>query len=123
MLFTLKLFIESGEYARHVKRMNHQYDTRRRLLIAELQQRFREEIDIEDVSAGLHFLAHFHTGKGYQEIEESALRLKLEIYSMRRFMLEKSVNYENRISLILGFANLREENVAGAVDRLYDVFH
>ncbi|MEH6957183.1 PLP-dependent aminotransferase family protein [Neobacillus drentensis] len=123
MLFTLKLFIESGEYARHVKRMNHQYDTRRRLLIAELQQRFREEIDIEDVSAGLHFLAHFHTGKGYQEIEESALRLKLEIYSMRRFMLEKSVNYENRISLILGFANLREENVAGAVDRLYGVFH
>jgi GntR family transcriptional regulator/MocR family aminotransferase len=123
MLFTLKLFIESGEYARHVKRMNHQYDTRRKLLIAELQQRFQEEIDIEDVSAGLHFIAHFHTGKGYQEIEERALRLKLEIYSMRRFMLEKSVNYENRISLILGFANLREENVAGAVERLYDVFH
>ncbi len=123
MLFTLQFFIESGEYARHVKRMNHQYDTRRKLLITELKQRFREEIDIEDVSAGLHFLAHFHTRKGYQEIEESALRLKLEIYSMRRFMLEKSVNYENRISLVLGFANLREENVAGAVERLYDVFH
>ncbi|MEH7094407.1 PLP-dependent aminotransferase family protein [Neobacillus vireti] len=123
MLFTLQFFIESGEYARHVKRMNHQYDTRRKLLITELQQRFREEIDIEDVSAGLHFLAHFHTEKGYQEIEESALRLKLEIYSMRRFMLEKSVNYKNRISLVLGFANLREVNVAGAVERLYDVFH
>ncbi|MEH7073365.1 PLP-dependent aminotransferase family protein [Neobacillus drentensis] len=123
MLFTLQFFIESGEYARHVKRMNHQYDTRRKLLIAELQQRFREEVDIEDVSAGLHFLAHFHTEKGYQEIEETALRLKLEIYSMRRFMLEKNVDYENRISLVLGFANLREENVAGAVERLYDIFH
>ncbi|ULT58824.1 PLP-dependent aminotransferase family protein [Neobacillus drentensis] len=123
MLFTLQFFIESGEYARHVKRMNHQYETRRKLLITELRQRFKEEIDIEDVSAGLHFLAHFHTGKGYQEIEESALRLKLEIYSMRRFMLKKSVNNENRISLVLGFANLREENVAGAVERLYKVFH
>jgi GntR family transcriptional regulator/MocR family aminotransferase len=28
MLFTLHYFIESGEYARHVKRMNHQYETR-----------------------------------------------------------------------------------------------
>ena len=103
--------------------MNHQYETRRKLLITELQQRFREEIQIEDVPAGLHFLAHFQTKKSYQEIEERAERLKLEIYSMRRFMLEKNVKYENRIGLVIGFANIREENVAGAVERLYDVFH
>jgi GntR family transcriptional regulator / MocR family aminotransferase len=119
MLFTLHYFIESGEYARHVKRMNHQYETRRKLLITELQHRFQEDIQIEDVSAGLHFLAHFKTKKSYQEIEERAAQLKLEIYSMRRFMLKKNACLEKRLSLLLGFANLKEENIAAAVERLY----
>jgi GntR family transcriptional regulator / MocR family aminotransferase len=121
MLFTLHFFIESGEYARHVKRMNHQYETRRKLLITELQHRFQEKVQIEDVSAGLHFLAHFTTKKSYQEIEKRAAQLKLEIYSMRRFMLKKNAWTEKRLSLLLGFANLKEENIAAAVERLYSV--
>ena len=121
MLFTLHFFIESGEYARHVKRMNHQYETRRKLLITELQHRFQEKVQIEDVSAGLHFLAHFKTKKSYQEIEKRAAQLKLEIYSMRRFMLKKNAWTEKRLSLLLGFANLKEENIAAAVERLYSV--
>jgi GntR family transcriptional regulator/MocR family aminotransferase len=121
MLFTLHFFIESGEYARHVKRMNHQYETRRKLLITELQHRFQEKVQIEDVSAGLHFLAHFKTKKSYQEIEKRAAQLKLEIYSMRRFMLKKNAWMEKPLSLLLGFANLKEENIAAAVERLYSV--
>lgn len=121
MLFTLHYFIESGDYARHVKRMNHLYETRRKLLISELQRQFQDSIQIEDVPAGLHFLSHFSTGKSYQEIEERAAKLKLEIYSMRRFILKKIDS--DRISLVLGFANLREGNVAEAVERLYRVFY
>ncbi|WP_342043225.1 MocR-like pyridoxine biosynthesis transcription factor PdxR [Bacillus sp. OTU2372] len=34
ILFTLHYFIEGGEYARHVKKMNHQYERRRKLLIS-----------------------------------------------------------------------------------------
>ena len=123
ILFTLHYFIEGGEYARHVKKMNHQYERRRKLLIADLRQRFRDEIKIEDVLAGLHFLAHFQTEKSYREIEERALQLKLEIYSMRRFMLKKNVNKENSISLVVGFANLKEENITEVVERLYFAFH
>ncbi|MBM7651328.1 MocR-like transcriptional regulator GabR [Neobacillus cucumis] len=123
ILFTLHYFIEGGEYARHVKKMNHLYERRRKLLIADLRRRFQDEIKIEDVPAGLHFLAHFQTEKSYREIEERALQLKLEIYSMRRFMLKKNVNKENSISLVLGFANLKEENITEVVERLYFVFH
>lgn len=121
MLFTLHFFIESGEYARHVKRMNHQYETRRKSLITELQHRFQEKVQIEDVSAGLHFLAHFKTKKSYQEVEEKAAQLKHEIYSMRRFTLNKNACTEKRLSLLLGFANLKEENIAAAVQRLHSV--
>uniref|UniRef100_UPI00313DB66D MocR-like transcriptional regulator GabR n=1 Tax=Bacillus sp. OTU2372 TaxID=3043858 RepID=UPI00313DB66D len=123
MLFTLHYFIERGEYARHVKRMNHQYEKRRKLLITELQQRFQAQIQIEDVPAGLHFLAHFDTRKSYQEIEERAVQVKLEIYSMRRFMLKENHHRGNRISLVLGFANLQEEKIAEAAERLFNVFY
>jgi GntR family transcriptional regulator/MocR family aminotransferase len=123
MLYTLHYFIENGEYARHVKRMNHHYGIRRKLLIHELQERFQDDIVIDDVAAGLHFLAHFNSKKSYQEIEGRASQLKLEIYSMRRFMLNPINIAENRISLVLGFANLKEENIGELVERLYCVFY
>ncbi len=122
MLFTLHYFIESGEYARHVKRMNHHYETKRRILIKELQMKFQEKIHIADVPAGLHFLAHFQTDKNYQEIEERASQRKLEIYTMRRFMLKKDDTEKNQIDLVIGFANIKEDKIPEAVDRLYQVF-
>lgn len=123
MLFTLHYFIESGEYARHVKRMNHKYETKRRLLIRELQQCFQEKVSIEDIPAGLHFLAHFKTRKSYRELEQCASLHKLEIYSLRRFMLPGMNQTANQLDLIMGFANIQEENIAEAVERLYRVLH
>lgn len=122
-LFTLHYFIESGEYARHVKRMNHKYETRRRILIKQLQLRFQEKIDIEDIPAGLHFLAHFKTAKSYKDILERAAQEKLEVYSMKRFILKNNDKEKNRIGLVIGFANINEEKIAETVDRLYDVFN
>jgi GntR family transcriptional regulator / MocR family aminotransferase len=123
VLYTLHYFIENGEYTKHLKRMNHQYETRRKILIKHLQMRFGEDIQIEDIPAGLHFLAHFHSKKTYQEIEEKASHIKLEVYSMRRFMLLKNNTKEkNRIGLVLGFANISDEKIPEVVDRLYQVF-
>ncbi len=97
-LFTLHYFIENGAYAKHIKRMNHHYEMKRKSLIEQLQARFYHDIHIEDVPAGLHFLAQFRTEKTYDEIEESAKREKLEIYSMRRFMLKNK--YKEKIKSI-----------------------
>jgi GntR family transcriptional regulator / MocR family aminotransferase len=122
-LFTMHYFIESGEYARHVKRMNHKYETRRRILIKQLQLRFQENIHIENIPAGLHFLVHFKTTKSYEDILERAAQEKLEVYSMRRFILKNNDKEKNRIGLVIGFANINEEKIAKAVDRLYAVFN
>lgn len=121
-LFTMHYFIESGEYIRHVKRMNHQYEIKRKTLIKELQHRFKHKVSIENVPAGLHFLAHFKTQLDYGEIEKRAIKENLEIYTMRRFMLKHSIIEENRISLVLGFANIQEEKIKEAVNRLYLIF-
>lgn len=120
-LFTLHYFIENGEYNRHVKRMNHRYEMKRKMLIHELINQFGDDIQIEDVPAGLHFFAHFKTDKDYEEIENRAKRENLEIYTRRRFMLNNTSTQKNSIDLVIGFANIQEEKIGEAVNRLYRV--
>jgi GntR family transcriptional regulator/MocR family aminotransferase len=122
-LFTLHYFIESGEYAKHVKRMNHYYEMKRRSLIEHLKKRFKKNIIIHDVPAGLHFFAQFKTDKEYEEIERKAHEEQLEIYTMKRFMLKNKVKEKNRVGMVIGFANIREEKMAEAVDKLNRIIY
>lgn len=122
-LYTLHYFIESGDYARHIKKMNHLYESKRTVLINHLLQRFGNQVVVEDTSAGLHFLVRFHTDKRYQTIEQQARWEKLEIYTMKRFMLSKTATKKGCIELILGFANITEENIPEAVERLYGIIN
>lgn len=117
-LFAMHYFIENGEYNRHIKRMNHHYETKRKKLINELIARFGDNIHIEDIPAGLHFCAHFKSNKDFQEIEEKAKQEKLEIYTMIRFMLNNKHKHKNSIQLVLGFASIPEEKIPEAVTRL-----
>ncbi|MFC5587952.1 PLP-dependent aminotransferase family protein [Sporosarcina soli] len=117
-LYTLHYFIENGDYNRHVKRMNHQYELKRKLLIKQLQTTFGTSVEIEDIPAGLHFLAYFHTSRSYEEIMKRATQVKLEIYSMKRFMLSKKECATGSIGLVIGFANIHEDQISEAVKRL-----
>ena len=122
-LFTLHYFIENGHYNKHVKRMNHYYETKRKLLINELLNRFKDDIHIEDIPAGLHFFVHFKSDKNYDEIEKKAKQEKLEIYTLKRFMLKNKFKQKNRIDLVIGFANTQETKIAETVNRLYRVIY
>ena len=122
-LFTLHYFIESGEYARHVKCMNNHYEKKREILIKELKMKFRNGVQIKNVPAGLHFIAEFKTDKGYKEIEERAKKEKLEIYSMKRFNLSGNIEERNKIILVIGFANIKNEDIPIAIDRLYRIIY
>lgn len=120
-LYTLHYFIESGEYSKHLKKMNHHYEIKRDLIIKHLNLKFGNTLYIADIPAGLHFLASFKTTKSYQEIEERAKWEKLEIYSMKRFILKEKYTLKNSIELVIGFANISKENIPEAVERLYKI--
>ncbi|WP_343754167.1 PLP-dependent aminotransferase family protein [Lentibacillus halophilus] len=122
-LYTLHYFIESGEYTKHLKRMNHYYEKKRKCLIQELKQRFESNVTIDDIPAGLHFLARFQTSKTYDMVEKKAKEEKLEIYTIRRFTLERTLEMDNIVILTLGFATIQEEEIPEAVDRLYRVIY
>lgn len=120
-LYTLHYFIENGDYSSHLKKMNHHYEIKRELIIKHLNLRFGNTLYIEDIPAGLHFLASFKTTKSYQEIEERAIREKLEIYTMKRFILKEIYTLKDSIDLVIGFANINEEDIPEAVERLYKI--
>src|SRR5690625_635256 len=87
-LYTLHYFIKSGAHARHIKRMNHHYEEKRNYLIEQLTEKFKADIIIKDIPAGLHFLAKFKTNRSYEDIEYRAKQDELKVYSMIRFMLK-----------------------------------
>ncbi|RNA70019.1 PLP-dependent aminotransferase family protein [Alteribacter keqinensis] len=124
-LYTLHYFIKDGNYDRHIKRMTHHYELKRKDLINKLKDIFGKEIVIEDIPAGLHFLAHFRTHRKYEEIHERAKKEKLEVYSIKRFTLKQleNHNHNNTISLVLGFATIPPQDISEAVERLFRVIN
>jgi GntR family transcriptional regulator / MocR family aminotransferase len=122
-LLALSYFIDSGEYAKHIKKMSNHYNMKRKELIKELEGRFGDKIIIKNVPAGLHFLAELKTDKGYQEIEKRAKKERIEIYTIRRFMLEGENETKGSIQLVLGFASIKTERITEAVNRLYRVIY
>ncbi len=118
-LYTLKYFIESGEYSRHVKKMNLHYEHNRETLIKSLNKHFKNKVEITDIHAGLHFTAKFKTQKSYDEIKMSAEKYSLELYDMRRFSTDYVSNDDEWKKYVLGFANLETEEIDNTVRILY----
>ncbi|WP_020008564.1 PLP-dependent aminotransferase family protein [Salinicoccus albus] len=120
-LFTLHYFIKSGEYDKHLKRMNHYYEKIRSALVKEIKNQYKDRVEITDIPAGLHFIAKFKSGKSYAEVEQKAKAHRLELYTLERFKIDDSPTEEDRISLVIGFAKLQEEEIRPVVDVLKQI--
>lgn len=117
-LLTLKYFIESGSYDRHIKRMTNYYDDIRNGLISGIKKAFKSKVHIYDTLAGLHFIARFTTKKSYEDIEKDAKKNEIELYTIRRFMINP-LKKENNITIIVGFGTVKKENIKKIVQLLY----
>ncbi|MCD2137871.1 PLP-dependent aminotransferase family protein [Salinicoccus halitifaciens] len=120
-LYTLKYFIESGEYSRYVKKMNSHYENNRTILIDALRKRFGKTIDIVDVPAGLHFIAKFKTSRSYDDVKARAEAASLELYDIRRFSTGYVADDDKWKDYVLGFANLDTEEADAIAACLHTV--
>lgn len=118
LLYTLHCFIKSGNYAKHLKRMNQQYEFKRQQLIKELKATFQEKLHIHDIPAGLHFLAEFDSPHTYEDIIQRAKEEKLELYTIKHFLLDDTAIDSDNILLIIGFANITVDEIPEVVERL-----
>ncbi|WP_252313005.1 aminotransferase class I/II-fold pyridoxal phosphate-dependent enzyme [Sinobaca sp. H24] len=115
----LYVFIKSGEYQKHIKRMSKHYKTIRAELIEALYDTFGSSISITGEKAGLHFLMEINTPRPTGAILEKAKEHRLELYGMDRFWLKETAPAEDRPVIIIGFARLRSQDIASAVSLLY----
>ncbi|WP_323703284.1 PLP-dependent aminotransferase family protein [Mammaliicoccus sp. Dog046] len=120
--YALHLFIKSGNYEKYIRKMHHIYSEKRECLLKTLKKSFKEDISIYDMKAGLHFLLNIKTNHSYGTIEQKASEKNIELYTLRRFMVDEPPE-SNQKTLIIGFAKIKLEDIEPAVLKLKEIFN
>lgn len=112
-------FLQEGHYERHLNRMRAIYKGRHDALLEELKK--IPDIRILGERAGVHLLVELHNGLTEKETIARAGRLGIRIYGLTDYYVEPP-----RVSplptVILGFANVKEEEIGRAALLLREVF-
>lgn len=107
-------FLKEGYYERHLNRMRALYKSRHDTLLEELGS-LSEICSVSGEHAGVHLLVHFTNGMGEAEAVRKAKEADVKVYGLSDYCIghepEKAV-------VILGYANMEEEKIRTAVDRL-----
>lgn len=101
---TLACFIEGGYYARHIGRMKRYYKEKRDLMLAYISELF-SDYEICGAEGGLHLCLKLASKLSEETVLNEALRkgLALTPYTAN--------NEKGKLTLILGFANIRKEDM------------
>ncbi|MGO1882516.1 MAG: PLP-dependent aminotransferase family protein, partial [Staphylococcus equorum] len=118
---TLNLMIKEGHYEKYIKKMHQLYGKRRSLLIEHLENVFKDDIQIKDTRAGLHFIIEVVSPYTYTEIKTRAKAQKLELYTIKRFSVKTFQKNETVKILIIGFSKIEQSQIPEAVKRLKQV--
>ena len=108
-------FIEEGYYERHLNKTRALYKSRHDVLIKGL----RPMMDICKISgehAGVHLLLTFHNGMSEEELIQRAEAEDIRVYGLSDYCIQEK--YEGNATILLGYANLSEEQIREAVQIL-----
>jgi GntR family transcriptional regulator/MocR family aminotransferase len=107
-------FITKGHFGRHIKRMRTLYRSRRSALMSAVSDVFRSRVKILPMSGGLHLVARLADEENDCDIEDAAGAAGLRPLALSRMGQGTSCGQ----GLLLGFANLPEEEANKVVRRL-----
>ena len=109
----IEAFVNEGYYERHLNKMRGVYKSRHDLLMEELKV-FRHICRVSGENAGVHVLLTFTNGMTEQEAIRRAAQEGVGVYGMSRYYVGESALPEVH-TVILGYANLSEEEIREAV--------
>lgn len=113
----LASFINSGQFERHVAKMNKIYQKRRNRVMLELNRHFTNNVKILSNSAGLHLTAQFKAIKFSSQLLSHILHYGVQIYSAHQHVIDKN-NTSLLNQAILGYGNLNENEIVEGIQRL-----
>lgn len=108
----LQRFIEDGYYERHLNKMRALYKGRHDTLLAALRQ-MKTGFHIMGEHAGVHLLLQFSERHTEQELIAQAAAVGVKVYGLSDYSVE--INAEQKPTILLGYANLSEEEIKTAV--------
>ena len=114
----LAAFIEEGHFAAHVRRMRRLYAARQQALLAAARTQLAGLLTVEPDEAGMHLTAHFTPALARRMTDREATRRAaaagITVMPLSSYFLEGA----GPQGLLLGYAAVPEQAMAGAVRRL-----
>lgn len=115
-------FMDGGYYERHLNRMRAVYRNKHDRLMAELKG-FENEFEIRGENAGLHVLLTHRGGRSEEELISLAAGRGIRVYALSDcYISEKGAGAPAGSTVILGYANLSEEEIARGIAALKEAW-
>ncbi len=112
-------FIEEGYYERHLNKTRALYKSRHDVLIEGLKS-MSDILTISGEHAGVHLLLTFRNGMTEEELIQRAKAEDIRVYGMSDYWIGK--REETEATILLGYANLTEEQIREAAEILNRCF-
>lgn len=109
-------FIREGHFSRHIRRMRAVYAERRSVLIESIRRELGSGAEIVGAQAGMHLCLTLN-GINDREVARRAEQQGLSLVPLSALYAGKA----KRQGFILGFSNVRTEEMPGAVRKLRDI--
>jgi GntR family transcriptional regulator/MocR family aminotransferase len=106
-------FIANGFFGRHIKKMRGLYKARKTALAAAMKNIFEDRFDMRSMAGGLHLIAHTSDWESDTDLEAAAA-----VAGLSPLALSKMGQGRCPGGLLLGFANLPEDQALPVVRRL-----
>jgi len=113
-------FLNEGYYERHLNKMRAMYKSRHDILLENLKK--IEKITVFGENAGVHLLVSFQNGLSEDEAVIRAKNVGVKIYRLSDYYVEPP-NMKISPTVILGYANLGEQDIMKAVAKLKEVWN
>lgn len=117
---TLRLFMERGCWARHVRRVEHDVRARHALLIKELKRQMPRKVDLLGSEAGLHLLLRVRNGMDQEELVAAAARNEVRICPTRAYWNDPQQSPNDLV--MLGYSSIEKDAIEEGVHRLKEAW-
>lgn len=113
--YVIGKLIETGQYDRHIRRLNNIFRKRLELFLKEFSD-VKEKIKLSSNGTGQYFLVEFSKMTNQHELITKALEQGVRVYSTMQFWQDKAECPPN--TLFLGFSKIALEDIPDCVSRL-----
>ena len=119
----LQKFFEEGYFERHLNKTRALYKNRHDVLLSCLKE-IQADFTVSGENAGVHLLLHFHNGQTEEELIAAAAEKNVKVYGLSGYYVgERGDKKQQRDAVILlGYANMKEENIHRAAALLAEAW-